>query len=102
VKITVTHLKARISTLGHRAGPIIALLGALVVGLFTPSAFENDYFILLILFFGILWVLIYGAGPLKTDAATTVSPKVSPAQAAAIFSRSKAAWKAAREKRLRR
>ncbi len=75
MKITVAPLKALISSLGHRAGPVIGLLGALLVGLFNPSAFENDYFILLILFFGILWALTYGAGPLKTDTSITASPK---------------------------
>jgi hypothetical protein len=98
MKITVAQLKARISTLRQSAGPMLGLLGTLAIGLFNPRAFENDYFILLILFFGILCALIYGADRLKTDAAITASPKAAQPKALVLFSRWKAAWKAAREK----
>jgi len=67
--------KARISTLGYSAGPVIVLLVTLVVGFLNPQAFENNDFIFLILFFGILWLLIYGADPLKNAAAITACHK---------------------------
>ena len=75
MKITVANTKARISTLGYSAGPVIVLLVTLVVGFLNPHAFENNDFIFLILFFGILWLLIYGADPLKNAAAITACHK---------------------------
>jgi hypothetical protein len=98
MKITVAQLKARLSTLPQTAGPMLGLLGTLAIGLFNPSAFENDYFILLILLSGIFCALIYGADRLKTDAAITPSPKVAQPKALVLFSRCKAAWKAHRDK----
>ena len=98
MKITVAQLKARISALRQSVGPMLGLLGTLAIGLFNPSAFENDYFILLILFFGILCALVYGGDRLKTDAAITASPKVTQPKALVLFSRCKAAWKSARDK----
>jgi hypothetical protein len=68
IKQTISSLKVQIPTLGYCVGPIIGLLVAFVVGFFNPHAFENDYFVILILFFGIFWMLFYGAGPLKNDA----------------------------------
>jgi hypothetical membrane protein len=69
IKQIITSLKVQIPTLGYGLGPITGLLVALLVGVFNPHAFENDYFVILILFFGIFWMLFYGAGPLKNDAA---------------------------------
>jgi hypothetical protein len=64
---TIGSLKANLGTLGYGAGPIIGLLAASSVGFLNPQAFENDYFVILILFFGIFWMLFYGAGPSKND-----------------------------------
>lgn len=68
MKITVANIKAQISTLIRNAGPITGLLLALIVGFFNPHAFENDYFVLLILFFVILWALTHGGKRMKTAA----------------------------------
>ena len=64
---TISGLKDHLGALGYGVGPVIGLLAALVVGFFNPQAFDNDYFVILILFFGIFWILFYGAGPLKND-----------------------------------
>jgi hypothetical protein len=66
-QITSSRLKNHFGTLGYGVGPLVGLLAALVVGFFNPQAFDNDYFVILILFFGIFWMLFYGAGPLKND-----------------------------------
>lgn len=75
VKITVANTKARISNLGYSAGPIIVLLVTLVVGFLNPHAFENNDFLFWILFFGVLWLLVYGADPLKNAEAITACHK---------------------------
>ena len=64
---TISCLKDHLGMLGYGVGPVVGLLAALVVGFFNPQAFDNDYFVILILFFGIFWMLFYGAGPLKND-----------------------------------
>jgi hypothetical protein len=64
---TISCLKDQLGMLGYGVGPVVGLLAALVVGFFNPQAFDNDYFVILILFFGIFWMLFYGAGPLKND-----------------------------------
>jgi len=75
MKISITHLKAQISTLGYSVGPIIILLVASGVGLLNPRAFQDDDFIFLILYCGIVWLLIYGADPLRKAEANTPSDK---------------------------
>jgi hypothetical protein len=79
MKITAAHLKTQISALGRSGGPKIGLVISLVVGLFNPHVFENDYFILLILLLGILGVLIHDAHPAKNGAASAASDKESAA-----------------------
>jgi hypothetical protein len=67
IRQTISSLKDHIGTLGYGVGPVVGLLAALAVVFFNPQAFENDYFVILILFFGIFCMLFYGAGPLKND-----------------------------------
>ena len=64
---TISGLKDQLGTFGYSVGPVVGLLSALVVGFFNPQAFDNDYFVILILFFGIFWMLFYGGGPLEND-----------------------------------
>lgn len=64
---TISGLKDHLGTFGYSVGPVVGLLAALVVGFFNPQAFDNDYFVILILFFGIFWMLFYGGGPLEND-----------------------------------
>jgi hypothetical protein len=73
MKIIAAHLKSKIATLGQSGRPKIGLVISLVVGFFNPRAFENDYFILLILLFGILGLLIHDADPQENAAAITAS-----------------------------
>ena len=68
MKITAASIKAQISTLGYSAGPIVGMLVIFVIGIFKPHTFENNDFIFWILFLGILWLLLYGADPLKKAA----------------------------------
>jgi hypothetical protein len=75
MKIAATSIKAQISSLGYSAGPIVGMLVIFVVGIFKPHTFENNDFIFWILFFGILWLLHYGANPLKKAAEITASHK---------------------------
>jgi hypothetical protein len=63
----ISGLKDHLGTFGYGVGPVVGLLAALVVGFFNPQAFDNDYFVILILFSGIFWMLFYGGGPLKND-----------------------------------
>jgi hypothetical protein len=72
---TISCLKDHLGTLGYGVGPVVGLLAALVVGFFNPQAFDNDYFVILILFFGIFWMLFYGGGPLKNDDVDTTTIK---------------------------
>ena len=44
---------------------IILELVIFVIGIFKPHTFENNDFFFWILFLGILWLLLYGADPLK-------------------------------------
>ena len=67
MKLAVAHTKTRIATLGPKMGLVVSL----VVGFFNPHAFENDYFISLILLLGILGVLIHDADPSKNATVIT-------------------------------
>ena len=72
---SITGLKNHLGTFGYGVGPVVGLLAALVVGFFNPQAFDNDYFVILILFFGIFWMLFYGGGPLKNEDADNSATK---------------------------
>ncbi len=67
IRQTISCLREHVGTLGYGVGPVVGFLAAVVVGFYNPQAFDNDYFVILILFFGIFWMLFYGAGPLKND-----------------------------------
>ena len=71
MKIVAAHIKSKIATLGKSGRPKIGLVISLVVGFFNPRAFENDYFIVLILLLGILGLLIHDADSQENAAAVT-------------------------------
>jgi hypothetical protein len=75
MKTAVAHLKTRLSSLGYSVGPIILLLVGATTGFLNPQSLDNNDFVFSILFCGIIWLLVYGADPLRKAGASTVNDK---------------------------